>query len=340
MKIVLILAGTLFLSGCAGALNLSRYAERELDNRTVSYELPQYIKDKKKPKVAVLPFSDTTQFGKSANLSQVAQESLTQLIVENCGVEVVERAQIEGFMQEMKLQSGITGEMDAEKFMSIAKDVDMVFVGAISSAVATHRFKEGKSWTDKKGKQHYIQPSCTEMANVAINFRALASPSGTIQQVFQTRGRKSFSREVGSSAECRVQNPGALLSEAIANAIDDSREALIDAFPALGYIYKTMTGKNDPRNRIAFINLGKVDGVEPGNRIDIIEFVREKDRVKGNDRVITRVIAEGVVSETDLQPEGSILLIPEDAADRIFVGQAVRTKANMNFIRSLRKSLR
>lgn len=330
----------LFLAGCATALDLGRYREIGIDGQNAKGELPQYVKDKKRPRVAVLPISDTSQYRETLKLDQVVQDSLTQLLVSSGSVEVMERAQLDSFMQEMKFQAGVGVEVDPDEFAKIAKDVDTVFVGAITSASATAAFSEARTWKDKKGKWHTTPASCTELGKVSINFRALASPSATIMNSFQVSGQKSVKREVGYSSECKVQNAGGLLSEVIYKAVDDAREDLANTFPAFGYVYKTMTDKEDPKRRIAFINLGRRDGLEPGNKVDIIEFIEERDRIKGGTRQIMRVISEAHVSADQLLDESAVLFIPEEVYDRVLVGHAVRTKANISMLRMINKVLK
>lgn len=331
----------LLLSGCATTLDLSKMHETQLDEKTATGELPAYVKEKKRPRVAILPIGDSTQYKTSLNLAQTAQDTLTQLIVTSGGVEVMERAQLDSFMQEMKFKSGVGIEVDADKFAQIAKDVDTVFVGTISSAGVSAAFTEASSWTDKKGKTYYTPASCKEEGKVAINFRALASPSGTIQRAFEVKGRSSRTRDVRYSGECQsVQSPGGLLSDSVNKAIDDAKEEIANTFPSIGYIYKTMTDRSDPRKRIAYINLGKSDGLAPGNKVDIIEFAQEKDRIKKTMRVVERPITEGVVSETQFMADSAILIIPEEAVDRVIVGQAVKSKANVSVFRMINKALK
>src|SRR6185369_9185480 len=213
-----------FSAGCTATLNLAKYHEAGIDDKTCPSELPSYVKEKKRPRVAVLPISDTSQFKSTLNLGPAAQDSLTQLIVASGGVEVMERSQIESFMQEMKFQGGMGAEVDPDQFIKIAKDIDTVFVGAITTATAASSFTEARSWTDKKGKAHTSPPSCTEEGKVAINIRALSSPSGTILNSFQVKGRKSLSHEVRSSYNSKLQNQERLLSEAVNKGKDEARQ--------------------------------------------------------------------------------------------------------------------
>lgn len=328
------------LSGCATTLDLSKFHEAQLDERSAKTALPSYITEKKRPRVAVLPISDSSQYSKTLNLSQTATDTLTQLIVTSGGFEVMERAQLNTFMEEMKFQASVGAEIDADKFAKIAKDLDTVFVGTISSAVIATSFTDASSWTDNKGKVHNNPPSCSEEGKVTINFRALESPSGTIINSFQVRGRSFKSRQVRYSGECTVQSPDGLLSEAVNKAIDDAREDIANTFPSMGYIYKTMTDKSDPKKRVAYINLGRNDGIQIGNKVDIIEFSQEMDKVRKSMRAFQRPVAEGIVSETQFMPDSAILIIPEDAADRVLVGQAVKTKANVSIFRMINKVLK
>ena len=344
MKIVLaiivpIISMLFLLSGCAATIDLAKMRESKLDETSTKYELPSYIKEKTRPKVAVLPITDTTQYN-NLKLAETAQDTLTQLLVASGGVEVIERSQLKQFMEEIKFKSSVGTEIDADQFAKIAKNVDTVFVGTISSAAVTASFTEASSYTDKKGKTHNSPPSCSEVGAATINFRALASPAGTIMNSFQVKSKSNRSREVRSSHECKVQSPGGLLSEAINKAIDDAKEDIANTFPSFGYIFKTMTDVNDPKKRIAYINLGRNDGIAPGNKVDIFEFIKEKDRVTGGARTVQRTICEAVVSETQFLVDSALVIIPEDALNSVLVGQAVKTKANVGVFRAINKALK
>lgn len=329
-------------SSCAPTLSVSEFRQTPVDSKTATHQLPQYVIDKKKAKLAVLPPGDATQYRNVCGLGNAAQENFTQTLAKIGTVEVVERSQLDVFMQEMKFQAGITSEIDANKFMQIAKGVDFVFVGGVSSAGVNASFTAGGMRKNIfTGKDYYANPTCTETGKVLVNYRLITFPSGSVQQVFQLDGQKTtLPRNVSSSYDCRVQNPCGLLQEAVYRAIDDVRESLAEAFPVYGYIFKTMTHKSKPKNRIAFLSLGKADGVEAGGAVDIVEFVSEKDPVKGTTALVPRVLAECTVTETELFPDRSICLIPEESADIVFVKHAVRTKSKTSVFRGIQKIYR
>lgn len=329
------------LSGCVPKLSLMEFRQTDFDFKMASHQIPAYVIEKKKARVAVLPPRDATPFRDKCNLFQSVQENFTQILAMTGTLELTERGQMEAFMQEMKFQAGITSEIDPQRFMQIAKNTDYTFVGSISSADAKASFTEGRHWTDKKGKTHYSPPSCSEKGTVLINYRLLSFPSGNIQKVFQMEGQKILSKgEVRYSDECKLDSPCGVLYEAISRAIDDAKESVIETFPVYGYIYKTVTHNSDPKKRIAFITLGKEDGLAPGAAVEIIEFVNEADPVKGTILTTPRVIAECSVVETDLLPDRSICVIPEENANVVFSKHAVRTKVKTGIFRKLQKIYR
>ena len=331
----------LLICSCTSAIKLNEFATSDLDARMASHRLPQYVVDKHKPKVAVLPPSDATQFKDSKlNLATNVQETLTQTIAQVGRVEVVERGQLKNFMDEMKFQSGITNEIDVNNFAKIAQGVDYVFVGSISSASVTAKFQAGSNYINKEGRRIYNSPTCSENATVVINYRLVTFPSGTVQQAFQMEGQKSGSpRNVTRDHECKVQSPE-MLNEAINRAVDNSKESIAEAFPAFGYVYKTMTSKGNRKNRLAYINLGKSDGLVAGSKVEIIEFTEDKDPVKGTTMISPNVITECTVIENELQGDKSICVIAEDNAERVFSKAAVKTKVTTGGIRGMQKLYR
>ncbi len=329
----------LSLCACAG-VNMSDYTRQSLDEQTCNNVLPSYVVNKRKPKVAVLPPSDATVFAKSnMNLSSTCQENLTQLLAETGSVEVVERGQLKQLMQEMKFESGVTGEIDAQKFMEIAKNVDYVLVGSISAASINASFTEASSWTDKKGVTHYSPPSCKETGNVSIDYRLVSFPSGKIVATLPMSGTKFSVRDVRSSYECAPRNTQ-LIYDAINRAVDDSKETLIADLPVYGYVYKTMTSASDPKKRLAYISLGTADGLSAGNKVDIMEFTSEKDPVSGTLINSETSVAECKVLENELTPDRSICVPDEEGSGNVHVKDAVKTQVNESVFRKINKLVR
>jgi hypothetical protein len=331
----ILLLVVLFSLGCASArVNIAEYGVLDIDSKQSSFKLPDYIINKKRPKIAVLPPSDNTQY-KSCNLSAVAQEYLSQTLG---GIaELAERSQLNAIMQELKFTAGLTGDVDLEKFAKLGREIDFVFVGSVVSAHIEARFREARR--ERMGKDvYYSPPSCSEEVRVGITWRIMDLSSLTTKKAFTMEGRVStLSREVRSSSECKVIEPCGLLSQAVRRAVDNSEEDIMREFPVYGYIYKTMTKKNDPSKRIAFLNVGSNDGIKAGSRLEIVSFIEEKDPIKGITTLRSQVVGYCTISETDLQADKSICMISEESADQVFVGHAIRLKIEEGFFRKLQK---
>lgn len=320
------------LSGCATTIELSKYGELELDGKDCEIPPPDYIVNRKKPKVAILPIADVTEF--EGRLSKPAQETLTQTITSGTGLQVVERSQMDKLFEEAKFTESVGGELDPEALANLAKEIDFVILGSVTSVSTGARFTEATSYKDKKGKVHYIAPSCSYSGEAVVNVRAVTTSSGNIYKVFPPfKGRVSSTTEVRSSSDCRVEDPFQLASQATAKSIEGARDSFLDAFPNYGYVAKTLTNPKNPKDRVAQITLGRIDGLAPGDRVMLARYAKSYDRIKKTESVALQDLAEVQVSETGLGEEQCYVLLPEEIAGEVMVGYIVKTKANARFFR-------
>lgn len=339
-KYLLLWGFVFFLASCAPKANLADFSQTPKDKEMATHKIPNYIIEKKKPKVAVLPPSANIPIAKQCNLYQSVHENLLNTLTKIGGLELVERGQLKAIMDELKFQEGLAGEIDVNKLTEIAKGIDYAMVGSISNAAASAEFMEARKWVDKKGKVHYQPPSCLVQGKVLINYRLISFPSGQVAKSFQMDGQKSTSYEVRYSSDCKVQDPCGILGEAIYRAVDNSLEDFQESFPAYGYIYKLLTNNKDPKQRIAFVSLGKADGLKPGSKLDIIEFAEETDPVTGRKILNKNAIAECTVLENNLEENSSLCLIEGDNAAKVKIKHAAKTKVTQSLFRVLNKGYR
>lgn len=314
-------------SGCATTINLANYGELEGDKRDCEITPPEYIINKKKPKVAILPVADVTAF--AGKLSKPAQETLTQLMTSGTGLEVVERSQMDQLFEEAKFKESVSGDLDPESLAQLAKDIDFVIIGSVSSIATGAKFTEESSYKDKKGKIHYTASSCTFSGEATVNVRAVSTATGSIYRVFTPfRGRVSSSTEVRSSRDCRVGDTFQLASQATAQAIENGRGSFMDAFPNYGYVSKTLTNPKDSKDRVAQITLGRNDGVRSGDWVTLAKYVKNFDRIKKSESLSLQDLGEVQINETGLADEQSYVVLPEEVAGEVAVGYIVKTKSN------------
>lgn len=324
----------MFLSGCATGIKLSNYKELETDKRDCEIQPPDYIVNKKKPKVAILPLADVTEF--EGKLAKSANETLTQIITAGTGLEVVERSQMDKLFEEAKFKGNLTGDIDPAFLANLAKDIEFVILGSISSISSSAKFTEASSYVDKKGRVHNIAPSCSISSEATVNVRAVSTSSGTIYKVFPPlKGRTAYSTEVRSSYQCEIHDPFQLALKATAKSIENGKDGFIDAFPNFGYVSKTLTNPQNAKDRIAQITLGRNDGLNVGDKVMLAKYVKSYDRIKKTESLSIQDLTEVEISETGLGDDQSFVTLPEEFAGDITVGYIVKTKANTRFLKKL-----
>ena len=276
----LALAGFLTMTlGCSSALKVADFKELACDKKECDIAPPDYIVSKKKPRVAILNIEDTTEF--EGKLSKPAVETLSQAISHGFGIEVVERGQVNQLFKEAKFSETLGLDTDFSKLTNVAKDIDFVLVGSIPSASVGAKYTAPSSYVDKKGKTHYIAASCNVSGASVVNIRVISTATGTVSKVFKPfKGSASGSSEVPNSSSCNVGNPLATATLAVTKAIENGKDDLHDAFPNYGYISKTLTNPQDNKSRIAYISLGKNDGVKIGDKLIIAKYVKSYDKIK------------------------------------------------------------
>jgi len=336
LRCLLLLFVSLYLGGCATCIQLSNYRDLDPDNRITEIKPPEYILNKKKPKIAILPVEDVTEF--KGALAKPADEAISQTLSSGTGLEIVERAQVSKLFEEAKFKSNLGGKMDYNFLTNLVDSVDFVVLGSVTSATVGTKFTEASTYKDQNGKTHRISPSCAFSSRALVNIRIVSAGNGSIYKAFEPfQGRISGSTEVRWASECRIQNPNQLAIRATIDAIDKARDDFMDAFPIYGYVSKTMTNPKDFRDRIAFISLGRVDGLKFGDKLILAKYEKRYDRIKNSESFVIRDLVEVEVNETGLSDKECLIRIPTEFSAEVIPGYIVKTKADRSAFKSFRK---
>lgn len=320
------------VSGCAHTVEVSKYKESNQDQKVADVLPPQHVIDKKQPKVAVLPLAEPSEY--TGRLNTGAQEGLTQIVSKGCGMEIVERSQAQKLFDEKKFIWSLDLSADFSELTKMAQGIDYVVLGSITNPAVGAEFTPSSTSCDNKGKCYTSKPSCSIKGMATVNVRVINANTGSIAQAFEPfKGSVSNYFTVESRYDCRVKNSVALINQAIANALKKAKKPLIEAFPRYGYLYKTMTAPDG--KRIAYVNIGRLDGIKGGDNVELIRYTKEVDRVRKIERLTSQKIADVKIADTDLQDDRSIIIIPEEQASQIMPGLAVKTKYNSNFLDDL-----
>ena len=316
------------LAGCSHTVEVAKYKESAMDQAVTDILPPQHVIEKKQPKVAILPLGEPFEY--TGRLSPGAQEALTQIASKGCGMEVVERSQAQKLFDEKKFVWSLDMAADFSEITSMVQGIDYVVLGSITNPVTRAEFTPGQTTCDNKGKCTTTKPSCTIKGSATVNIRVINASTGSIARAFEPfNGSISNSTTGGARYECRVRNPTPLINQAVANAVSKVKRPFIETFPRYGYLYKTMTGPDG--TRIAYVNIGRRDGVKGGDDVELIRYIKEVDRVRKTERLTNQKIADVKIADTDLQDDRSIIIIPEEYSSLIMPGLAVKTKYNSNF---------
>lgn len=320
------------LSGCAHTVEVGKFRESAMDLKVAEILPPRNVIDKKQPKVAILPFGEPAGF--SDQLNSTVQEGLTQIVSKGCGMEVVERSQAQKLFDEKRFVWSLDLGADFSEITKMVHDIEYVVLGSITNPSTGAEFTPSQTTCDNKGKCYTSKPSCTTRGMATVNVRVVNASTGSIAQSFEPfQGRVSNYSIVASKYDCHVSNPAPLIMQAVADAVKKAKKPFVDAFPRYGYLYKTMTGPDN--TRIAYVNIGRRDGIKGGDEVELIRYVREVDRVRKTEQLTTQKIADVKIADTDLQDSRCIILIPEEYSAQIMPGLAVRTKYNSRFLGDL-----
>lgn len=324
------------LTGCAHTVKVADYKEAEIDSKMCDIKPPDYIVNKTKIKATVLPFGDTGEL--KGEFAKFGQEVMSQLLSSKCGVEVVERSQLNSVVNEVKLSGEFDLFKNNEQLSSLGKDIDYYILGVVSRPVFKADFTPSTTSRDKKGNVYVSKPMCSVSASVTTNIRLIKSTTGSIYKAFDPfSGKVSSAFEVQSKSECKIGDSTSMIQSALSNSITNNDETIIDAFPSYGYISKTMTKKDDNKNRIAFVNLGTSDGLRAGDKVEIIKFEKRVDRIKNSESIEPVTVTEAKVAESELRDNSAVITIPEEASNDVLSGYAVKTKASKSIFKAINR---
>lgn len=322
----------LAISGCAHTVEVTKFKESAMDQRVADILPPKHVMDKTQPKVAILPLGEPVEY--TGRLNSGAQEGITQIASKGCGMEVVERSQSQKLFDEKKFIWSLDMSADFSEITKMAQGIDYVVLGSITNPSVGAEYTPSQTSCDKKGRCYTSRPSCSVRGGATVNLRVINASTGSIAQSFEPfKGSVSSYFNVGSSYECRVNNPTAIINQAVADAVKKAKRPFMEAFPRYGYIYKTMTSADG--KRIAYVNIGKLDGIKGGDEVELIRYVNEVDRVRKIERLTNQKIADVKIADTDLQDDRSIIIIPAEFSSEVIPGLAVKTKYNSSFFGSM-----
>lgn len=342
IKIFLIIA---FLSSCAPTIkNFDKYQKQFISKS--NFMPDEKTLENKIPKVAVFDFSDgEIEIAKQANLAKSVAVNVETILSKFKLAEIVDRSAVQKLQQEVQLV-----EMNKTGSYKGPKIADYAVSGSISNATFTNKYVSGSTYVDAKtGQLISVPPKFVYSSAVNGNLKVYELPSLTVIENIEISGTKVRSENVqqsggvsfgalqlGGTPENGANRDDGLVRSAGADAIDEAEALIRNAFAKRGYIFekRTFDGKS-----IFKINLGKEDGIEHGDRFDVLGQYEVENSITGKIEIERRIISTGRVSDK-IDPKVSwVVLDDKKQENAIRIGDTVKMKYKKSALKSIGKAI-
>lgn len=332
----------LALSSCSTTItNFDKYEKQFLSK---SAFLPtQENLEGKSPKVVVFALEENDNaVAKQANLGAGVANDIENVLTKNRLVEIVDRNAASKLQKEIAL-----AEMNKTGSYKGPKIADYAISGAISNASFASKYSAGSTYVNPKNMQAVvIPPQYTYSAAVAGNIKVYELPSLTVVENIEMSGSYSRSENVqqkgvnlgifsinGDHEKAKERDDG-LVRKAGADAVDDAKTELKNAFAKKGYI---MEKRVFEKKTIFKISLGSSDGIRQDDEFEVIGQFETENPITNVSEIERRILAHGKVSNL-IDPKSAWVVIKEkDKENSIRLGDAVKIKYTKSQLESLTK---
>ena len=333
----------LLLSSCSTTIkDFDKYQKQFLSKS--SYLPTAENLEGKSPKLVVFPLDENdNQVAKQSGLGVTIANDIENVLSRDRLVEIVDRNAATKLQKEIALS-----EMNKTGSYKGPKIADYAISGSISNASFTSRYSAGSTYVNPKNMQVItIPPQFTYSANASGNIKIYELPSLTVVENIEFSGSKARNENVqqrgglsigalqigGEQAQGKDRDDG-LVRKAGADAVDEAKIALKNAFAKKGYILekRVFEGKN-----IFKISLGSNDGIKQDDEFEVIGQYEVENPITNQTEIERRIIATGKVSDR-IDPKSSWVVINEkDKENSIRLGDAIKIKYRRSQIESFTK---
>ena len=342
IKIFLIIA---FLTSCAPTIkNFEKYQKQFISKS--NFMPDEKALENKIPKVAVFDFTDgEIEIAKQANLAKSVAVNVETILSKFKLAEIVDRSAAQKLQQEVQLV-----EMNKTGSYKGPKIADFAVSGSISNATFTNKYVSGSTYVDaKSGQLITVPPKFVYSSAVTGNLKVYELPSLTVVENIELSGTKVRSEnvqqsgglsfgglQVGGTQENGANRDDGLVRLAGADAIDEAEALIRNAFAKRGYIFEKRVYD---QKAIFKVNLGKEDGIEHGDRFDVLGQYEVENPITGKIEIERRIIATGRVSDK-IDPKICWVVLDEKKQESaIRIGDTVKMKYKKSAFKSIGKAI-
>ncbi len=308
----------LFLSGCGASIDsLEAYTPVPLEN-SAFMPTKEEIKSGK-TKVILTPINDASfMLAQKANLGQSLYVELERQLSTSGTVEILDRTASEKFEKEIRLSELNQASKMSEVDLFVAK---YAISGSLSNAQFVSRFVETQRWQDKEGKTHIIPAHYIYTASVSGILKIYAIPSMKVLKTIEFSDSARRTGDIYYPADV-----GGMLNQAGRSAIHSTRHDFKNYLAPKGYI---MQQRSDGEKKIVQVNIGKADGLETGEEVDIYSVRSNTNPFTQEEEVESVKIAKGLISDK-LNAHHAWIII-EEQHQEIKLGDYIKANYSKEF---------
>ena len=308
---------TLCLAGCATNVSktFDQYVEATLDKSEQS-QARGGLRDKKQ-KAAVFAYEETSSnYTKNVNVKGVAVNRIEDFL-QKAGLELVSRRGDERRLleEETKLYKFFAGSGQ----YTGPTNSDYTVMGVLTSVDSSGTYRAPYTFQNVK-----IPAKCQYSATVTGALRVYSVDEGKILQAINLRGNSSREEDTTSSNCTVTTNILPLVRNAVEEALNSQRPQLQNIFSQKGFVVDKRVNKNDKKDMIFRVSLGKNDGLEQGTKLEVYTRFLYQDRMVGESRADERKVADGEVTDYVGDDYAWISVSNTEEANKIKLGDHVK----------------
>ncbi|MBU1296608.1 MAG: hypothetical protein KJ609_13890 [Gammaproteobacteria bacterium] len=211
-----------------------------------------------------------------------------------------------------KLKDELLAAEASGKFRTSGPAVaDIAIMTKIASVKYSSKFSEASYWTDKKGKSHKTDASCSFSSKAQLYVRAYKVPSMELINTYEYEGSSSFSTDTNRSS-CPITDASAngLMTNALKDAIKSgSGETLNDLAPE-AYVVERRDNA-DASKSLFRVTIAKRSGAMKGAAV---KFYRKKSHITpitNEVRIEKSLLGEGEIIAEGIDAQGAYVYVDD-----------------------------
>lgn len=336
----------IIVSICSCAPTIKNFAKYQKQFLTETQFMPSEDNlEGKAPKVVVFEFDEANiETAKQADLGNTIAKSVEGVLASNRLAEIVDRKSASKLQKEVQL-----AEMNKTGAYKGPRIADYAISGAISNADYSSKYSSGSTYINpRNGQVISIPPKYIYSSNVAGNIKIFELPSLQVVEAIEMKGKNVRSENVqtngglslggikigGDDVAGQSKDDG-MVRKAGQDAIEEASTDIKNFFAKKGFIMEKRVFDN---KTIFKINIGSIDGVKHGDKLEITSQFEVENPISGKTEIERRIIASGKVSQL-IDPKSSwIILDDKDQESAIRLGDAVKLKYKKSAMKSLIKA--